>query len=138
MMNRKNLGDGDAEVLFGVLEKNDTLQKLCLEGNLLGPSSARAFSRVVRNKNSGLVVVDLSNNLLTNCGKDQSGVLDLAESVASNYRLRELNIRGNSVGTVRPRSSLVPVCCAYTECLWHPASPVVKQVRKQAPHFWRV
>ena len=47
-----------------MLVKNKTLRKLELEGNLLGPNSARAFGEALK-VNKTLRVLDLESNSLT-------------------------------------------------------------------------
>ena len=59
--------DPEGCVLAQMLVSNKTLRKLELEGNLLGPQSARAFGKSLK-KNITLRVLDLESNQLTQDG----------------------------------------------------------------------
>jgi len=61
-----------------MLVSNKTLRKLELEGNLLGPQSARAFGKSLK-KNTTLKVLDLESNQLTQEGQDFLGIYDFSK-----------------------------------------------------------
>ena len=70
-----------------MLISNNVLRKLELEGNLLGPQSARAFGKSLK-KNISLKVLDLESNQLTQDGQDMQGIYDF---VKVSYRRIYLN-----------------------------------------------
>ena len=61
-----------------MLISNNVLRKLELEGNLLGPQSARAFGKSLK-KNISLKVLDLESNQLTQDGQDMQGIYDFVK-----------------------------------------------------------
>ena len=58
---RKMIQDADGVILAEMLLENKTLRKLELEGNLLGPMTARKFGEVLM-VNKTLRFLDLENN----------------------------------------------------------------------------
>ena len=58
---RKGIHDPEGVELANMLLENTTLRKLELEGNLLGPNSARAFGKVLM-VNKTLRLLDLESN----------------------------------------------------------------------------
>lgn len=75
--------DPEGVVLAQMLVSNKTLRKLELEGNLLGPQSARAFGKSLK-KNITLRVLDLESNQLTQDGQDMQGIYDFVKVIAHN------------------------------------------------------
>jgi len=65
-----------------------------LEGNKLGPKTAREFGHVLRISPT-LKFLDLENNMLTNDGDDTSGLLSLIDSLKENQCLLSLNVSNN-------------------------------------------
>ena len=61
-----------------MLVSNKTLRKLELEGNLIGPQSARAFGKSLK-KNFTLRVLDLESNQLTQDSQDLHGIYDFVK-----------------------------------------------------------
>lgn len=61
---RKGIQDPEGVELANMLIENKTLRKLELEGNLLGPNTARAFGKVLM-VNKSLRLLDLESNQLT-------------------------------------------------------------------------
>jgi Ran GTPase-activating protein (RanGAP) involved in mRNA processing and transport len=70
--------DSEGVVLAQMLVSNKTLRKLELEGNLIGPQSARAFGKSLK-KNITLRVLDLESNQLTQDGQDMQGIYDFVK-----------------------------------------------------------
>jgi len=60
-MARKGIQDLEGVEIANLLLENKTLRKLELEGNLLGPNSAKAFGRALM-QNKTLRVLDLESN----------------------------------------------------------------------------
>lgn len=60
-MARKKILDPEGVIIARMLVSNGFLRKLELEGNLLGPQSARAFGKALK-KNITLKVLDLESN----------------------------------------------------------------------------
>ena len=63
--------------MISSLKGNNTLEKLELEGNILGPKTAKALGLLLRT-NTTLKHVNIENNNLTLNGEDVSGVRELA------------------------------------------------------------
>jgi predicted phosphatase len=63
-MSRKAISDSDGQVLAQMLYTNNTLRKLELDGNLLGPKSAAEFGKALK-VNKSLKLLDLESNQLT-------------------------------------------------------------------------
>ena len=79
-----------------MLYTNNTLRKLELEGNLMGPKSATEMGKVLK-VNKGLVALDLGSNQLTMDGQEMHGIYELAESLKSNETLLSLNLSNNQM-----------------------------------------
>jgi predicted phosphatase len=60
-MSRKAISDSDGQVLAQMLYTNNTLRKLELDGNLLGPKSAAEFGKALK-VNKSLKLLDLESN----------------------------------------------------------------------------
>ena len=63
-MSRKAISDSDGQVLAQMLYTNNTLRKLELDGNLLGPKIAAEFGKALK-VNKSLKLLDLESNQLT-------------------------------------------------------------------------
>lgn len=64
VMVRKQITDEDAIDIAKCLSENITLEKVEIEGNLLGPEAGKAFGDLIKT-NKVLRVIDLENNDLT-------------------------------------------------------------------------
>lgn len=93
---RKGISDYDGILIASMLETNNTLRKLELEGNALGPQSAFTFGRVLET-NKSLMFLDLESNQLTNDGSDFKGVLQMLDFLDKNTTLRSLNLCNNQL-----------------------------------------
>jgi len=69
--------------LARMLMINKTVRKLELEGNKLGPKTAREFGHLLRITKT-LKFLDLDNNMLTNDGDDTSGLFVFIEALKTN------------------------------------------------------
>jgi Ran GTPase-activating protein (RanGAP) involved in mRNA processing and transport len=65
-----------------------------LEGNKLGPKTAREFGYLLKITKT-LKFLDLDNNMLTNDGDDTSGLFAFIEALKSNKTLLSLNMANN-------------------------------------------
>ena len=80
--------NGTLITLERALINNSRLRELCLQGNSsVTPEGWKTLSRVLRNPNSSLEVLDLRNNRM-----NDKVVVSFAEALANNHRLRELNL----------------------------------------------
>jgi hypothetical protein len=80
-----------------MLVDNNVLRKLELEGNLLGPNSAREFGKALK-INKTLLLLDLeSNQLASEDGGDPSGVIEFAKALCHNKHLLSLNVAFNQL-----------------------------------------
>jgi Ran GTPase-activating protein (RanGAP) involved in mRNA processing and transport len=77
-LNRKGITDVDGADMIRSLMRNDVLEKIELEGNNLGPATAKAMAQLLRN-NRTLKHVNIENNDLTQNEQDTSGVRALAD-----------------------------------------------------------
>ena len=77
-----------------MLYDNGTLRKLELEGNLMGPNSAREFGKVLC-FNKSLRFLDMESNQLTQDGQDFQGVIDFVQCMYKNKHLLSLNMSNN-------------------------------------------
>mmetsp|Transcript_24772 Transcript_24772/g.21975 ORF Transcript_24772/g.21975 Transcript_24772/m.21975 type:complete len:124 (-) Transcript_24772:351-722(-) len=68
--------------MISSLKGNNTLEKLELEGNTLGPKTAKALGLLLRT-NTTLKHVNIENNNLTLNGEDVSGVRELARALGT-------------------------------------------------------
>lgn len=64
-MSRKKIGDAEGVEIAHNLRKNNVLERLELEGNLLGPRTAAAIADLAT-ENICMRVIDLEGNDLTN------------------------------------------------------------------------
>jgi Ran GTPase-activating protein (RanGAP) involved in mRNA processing and transport len=70
------------------LINNSRLRELCFQGNSsVTPKGWKTLSRVLRNPNSSLEILDLRNNRMSD-----KVVVSFAEALANNHRLRELKL----------------------------------------------
>lgn len=95
-LNRKGLNDEDGVNLAEMLEYNQFLQKLELEGNILGVTAAAAIGDALK-KNNSLHSLNLESNNLTASGNDQKGIIKLAEALMVNTSLRVLMLSKNGI-----------------------------------------
>lgn len=91
---------------------NKYIRKVELEGNKLGPNTARALGEVL-NYNKTLLFLDLENNSLTQEGDDPSGMNAFLNALKTNTTLRSLNVANNALKDA-PQS---PIGNAFVECL---------------------
>lgn len=77
-MNRKKINDDDGSDMIRILCANVSLERVDLEGNNLGPKTARAVAELLRN-NKMLKHLNLESNNLTNLYKDNEGIFELAK-----------------------------------------------------------
>ena len=92
---RKNIQDIDGIELARVLYSNKTLRKMELEGNCLGPKSAKEFGLALK-VNTTLRFLDLESNQLTMGNEDTSGVQHyFIDALRTNKTLLSLNIANN-------------------------------------------
>lgn len=94
VMNRKKITDQLGVQIAKFLQGNKTLERLELEGNLLGPESSKAFADLLR-VNKTIRYLDLSNNNLTNQGQSKDEVKDIAKALEQNKSLLYLNLSNN-------------------------------------------
>jgi hypothetical protein len=74
--------------LARALNNNSRLKELCLQGSSsVTPKGWKTLSRVLRNPNSSLEILDLRNNRM-----NDKVVVSFAEALANNHRLRELKL----------------------------------------------
>lgn len=96
-LSRKKITDAQGiEIAKMLMDKNTSLLKLELEGNLLENGSAQAFAKVLR-MNKTLRVLDLENNNLTNTGQTKEEVKELAAALDENKTLLHLNLANNNM-----------------------------------------
>lgn len=81
-LNRKNISDDDGADMIRSLMTNNSLEKIELEGNKLGPKTAKEIANLLR-VNQSLKHINLENNNLTNSGKDNEGVIEIAKVTQS-------------------------------------------------------
>lgn len=77
-----------------MLYTNNTLRKLELDGNLLGPKSAAEFGKALK-VNRSLKLLDLESNQLTVDGQEMWGVYELVEFLDQNKTLLSINLSNN-------------------------------------------
>ena len=75
---RKKIEDEDGVYIAEMLQDNNTLRKIELEGNLLGPKTIRKFGEVLQT-NRTCRFLDLESNQLTAEGQDMSGIKDFVQ-----------------------------------------------------------
>ncbi|KAF4665083.1 hypothetical protein FOZ61_000214 [Perkinsus olseni] len=96
---RKCLSDEDGVSLSAMLEVNRTLEYVDLEGNALGPSTARRLGQVLVGNNS-LKYLNLRDNDLTSSGNDQDAVAELCRGLDVNESLMVLLLGRNNITSV--------------------------------------
>lgn len=94
-MNRKQLTNDQGADLSKALQYNYHLEKLCLEGNQLGPKFLESLAEMLR-INKHLRYIDLEGNPLTN-GNNESGIDALFNSLKSNDTLMHLNLNNTGL-----------------------------------------
>jgi Ran GTPase-activating protein (RanGAP) involved in mRNA processing and transport len=95
---RKGIKDSEGREIAMMLSTNASLRKLELEGNFLGPNTAKEFGDVLKDKNHTLQYLDLDDNYLTNSGQDNQGVFKFAKSLFKNTTLISLSVSNNAMG----------------------------------------
>ena len=98
-MTRQHTEDEVGVDLARMLMINKTVRKIELEGNKLGPKTAREFAYLLR-LTTTLKYLDVENNQLTSDGDDISGVLALADALKVNKSLVSLNMANNNLDDV--------------------------------------
>ena len=94
---RKGIQDIDGIEIAKILYSNKTLRKLELEGNNLGPKSAKEFGLALK-VNTTLRFLDLESNQLTMGNEDTAGVqMFFIEALKTNTSLLSLNIANNQL-----------------------------------------
>ncbi|KAF4733066.1 hypothetical protein FOZ62_032423 [Perkinsus olseni] len=96
---RKCLSDEDGVSLSAMLEVNRTLEYVDLEGNALGPNTARRLGEVLAGNNS-LKYLNLRDNDLTSSGNDQEAVAELCRGLDVNESLMVLLLGRNNITSV--------------------------------------
>ena len=88
LSDNNNITNGMLITLERALINNSRLRELCLQENISVTSKGwKTLSRVLRNPNSSLEVLDLRNNRMSD-----KVVVSFAEALAKNRRLRELKL----------------------------------------------
>ena len=77
-----------------MLFTNKTLRKLELEGNNIGPQTAKLFGQALR-INTTLRYLDLENNTLTADGEDNGGMIPFCKGLRENSTILSLNLANN-------------------------------------------
>mmetsp|Transcript_16202 Transcript_16202/g.26992 ORF Transcript_16202/g.26992 Transcript_16202/m.26992 type:complete len:376 (+) Transcript_16202:75-1202(+) len=90
------LGPAGALAISDGVASSKSIRELDLSANKMGPWGAKAIADGIAR--SGLVCLDLSDNNLTNNGKDVTGIRAIAAALAISPSLEELNLAGNSIG----------------------------------------
>lgn len=93
---RKEIKDPEGQDIAKMLKDNKWLRKLELEGNFLGPLSAKEFGRALK-VNTTLKYLDLDNNYLTNNQQDTSGVTSFTKCLYKNKTLLSLHMANNGL-----------------------------------------
>lgn len=95
-LSRKNILDIDGQQMAQMLNTNNTMRKLELEGNGLGPKSAAEFGRMLA-RNKGLRHLNLESNQLTLGGQEHWGIYQFVEFLSTNNILLSLNLANNEL-----------------------------------------
>lgn len=77
------------------LQYNHNLEKLCLEGNQLGPKFLESLAETLK-VNKTIRYIDLEGNPLTN-GNNESGIDSLFDALKSNDTLMHLNLNNTGL-----------------------------------------
>lgn len=94
MINRKNMGDEEGCDLAKSLEYNYSLERLSLEGNLLGPKFLETIAKTLE-VNINLRAIDLEGNCLTKGTED--GINALCKALRTNTYLNVLNLNNTQL-----------------------------------------
>jgi Ran GTPase-activating protein (RanGAP) involved in mRNA processing and transport len=97
-LSRKFIVDADGECIPTMLFSNNTLRKLNLEGNCLGPKCAAQFGKALK-QNTSLLSLNLESNQLTQDGQECWGIDEFISFLYENKTLISLNIANNSLDT---------------------------------------
>lgn len=95
-LNRADIKDEDGVEIAKILYNNKFLRKLELEGNCLGPNTARHLAKALA-VNTTLQFLDLESNSLTNETEDIDGLIDMLRSLEKNTSLLSLNLGNNKL-----------------------------------------
>ena len=95
-MIRKGISDHDGVEIAKCLNGNQSLESVILEGNLLGSLTAGAVGQLLE-KNTTIRVIDLESNDLTDAGKNNKGIVELAEALKNNKSLLHLNLTNTNM-----------------------------------------
>ena len=93
---RKQITDADGVNLALLLHQNKTLRKLLLEGNQLGPKTAKKLGDGLL-VNKYLRYLDLESNQLTQDNEDVKGMVVFIEALKKNKTLTSLNVANNKL-----------------------------------------
>lgn len=97
-LSRADIKDEDGIEIAKILYNNQTLRKLELEGNCLGPKSAKELGKALR-INKTLQFLDLESNQLTADGEDFPGIQEMLRALEDNKTLLSLNLANNKLET---------------------------------------
>ena len=95
-MNRKLIEDEVGVDIARMLMLNKNIRKVELEGNKLGPKTAREFGHMLKISKI-MKFIDLDNNMLTSDGDDTSGLIFFIEALKENKTLMSLNVANNKL-----------------------------------------
>lgn len=95
-LSRKSISDPDGVNLAKMLYNNITLRKLLLEGNQLGPKTAKELGNALL-VNKSLRYLDLESNQLTQDNEDVKGMVVFIEALKQNKTLTSLNVANNKL-----------------------------------------
>jgi len=90
-MIRKKIKDSEGTEIAKLLIHNVFLEKIELEGNLLGPDTAVQFGELIK-INRTMKLIDLENNDLTKGGTRKDGIKAICEGLKHNKNLLSLNL----------------------------------------------
>jgi len=94
-LSRKQLKDEEGVLMANMIKINKNMRKLEMEGNLLGPNTARAFGEALL-ENKTLRYLDLEGNQLQH-DQNSTGIETLIDSLNRNTTLLSLNIANNDL-----------------------------------------
>lgn len=103
-MNRKQMTNDQGSDLVKALKYNHSIEKLCLEGNQLGPKFLESLSETLK-VNKTLRYIDLEGNPLTN-GNNEAGIDCLFGALKSNDTLMHLNLNNTGLTDTSGRAIL--------------------------------
>ena len=94
-LSRMGLDDEQGKLIASYVRKNNTLRKLELEGNVLGPKTAMEFGKTLKT-NTALKTLNLESNTLASLdGSDSIGMYEFLKFFPENKTLLSLNIANN-------------------------------------------